>query len=668
MYRLARYAAYHKRTILVALTLLLVAVAADLSGPFVAKRMINHDVLGVEQTWYAVANRQSGVVEYDGTLYKRSDTFRTRPAGNRPAASIVQVGQTFYFVGRSLPYRNQPTVTDGKITVHNGKQSLTVQGVPLSRQQLFAFYRPSIPEMWQLAALYFVLILISAGFTYGQQLLLQISANRILQRMRRDVFCHIHRLPIQYFDSMPAGKVVSRITNDTETLRDFYVTVLANVVSSLITMFGIYVALFILDVRLALFCCLLLPILAVWVIVYRKYAVSINHRIRSLLSDLNAMINETIQGIPVIRAFNRQQRTIEEFDHINEEFYQNQTKLLAINSGTSHNLATAVRNMFFVVVLAIFGWRFFHLPGAISFGALYAFVDYLGRLFSPVVQIVNQLSNIELARVSAERVFTLLDEPGMDVADGAMPRYHGDVSFDEVYFSYDGQKDVLRGISFQARQGETVALVGHTGSGKSSIMNLLFRFYDVRRGQITIDGMDIATLPRQHLRRHMGIVLQDPFLFTGTIASNVSLGDPAVDPVQVEQALKSVGADKLLGHLPNGWDSLVLEKGSTLSAGQRQLISFARALAFNPAILVLDEATASIDTETEAAIQEALEVVKRGRTTFIIAHRLSTIRSADLILVMDKGTIVERGTHEELMEMGGRYHHMYQLQKGSASA
>jgi ATP-binding cassette subfamily B protein len=248
-----------------------------------------------------------------------------------------------------------------------------------------------------------------------------------------------------------------------------------------------------------------------------------------------------------------------------------------------------------------------------------------------------------------------------------MKRYRGDVVFDNVYFSYDGKEDVLKGISFEAKQGQTVALVGHTGSGKSSIMNLLFRFYDPRAGRITIDGMDITEIPRQHLRQHMGIVLQDPFLFTGTIASNVSLGDESITRDRVEKALRDVGADRLLGHLPNGWDEPVLEKGSTLSAGQRQLISFARALAFDPAILVLDEATSSIDTETEAVIQEALEVLKRGRTTFIIAHRLSTIRNADLILVLDRGVIVERGTHDELMALRGRYYHMYQLQQGNAS-
>jgi ATP-binding cassette subfamily B protein len=262
-------------------------------------------------------------------------------------------------------------------------------------------------------------------------------------------------------------------------------------------------------------------------------------------------------------------------------------------------------------------------------------------------------------------VFVLLDEAGEDVSDDKIPRYQGHVKFDDVWFAYKDDEYVLKGVSFEAKQGQTVALVGHTGSGKSSILNLLFRFYDVEKGTITIDGTDIRQLPRQTMREHMGIVLQDPFLFSGTIASNIALSNPAITRKQIEKALKDVGADRLLRHLPKGMDEPVIEKGSTLSAGQRQLISFARALAFDPAILILDEATSNIDTETESIIQEALEVVKKGRTTFVIAHRLSTIVNADMILVLDRGQIVERGTHEELLKKSGKYYQMYRTQQGS---
>jgi ATP-binding cassette subfamily B protein len=318
-----------------------------------------------------------------------------------------------------------------------------------------------------------------------------------------------------------------------------------------------------------------------------------------------------------------------------------------------------------VAFIWYFGGQALNTTSILSLGMLYAFVDYINRLFQPVQGVVNQLANLELALVAGERVFKLMDERGENVSSKRITRFKGNVSFDHVSFGYKEGEFVLKDINFEARQGETVALVGHTGSGKSSIMNLLFRFYDCQKGKITIDGKDIEMIPRKSIRNHMGIVLQDPYLFTGTIASNVSLNDPSISIEKVEKALKDVGAEKVFKNLENGYDEPVLEKGSTLSSGQRQLISFARALAFNPAILILDEATSSIDTETEAVIQEAMEVLKKGRTTFIIAHRLSTIRNADQIIVLDRGMIVEKGTHDELMGNKGKYYQMYQLQQGS---
>ena len=665
--RLIQYGTLYKRTFIIALIMLMISVLADLSGPMIAKNMINQHIVGIEQTWYETNGAEPQAVLYHGHYYKRAAYFSASEKKGA-AATLFQVDSTFYFIPKALPFTNDPVVHGGTLTFTSGAKSLTVTAIPLTRQQLFQFYQPEIPGMLMEAIIYFGLIVVSAIFTYGQRFLLQVSANCILQRMRRDVFRQIGRLSVAYFDNLPAGKIVSRITNDTEAIREFYVTIVANLLSSVVNMIGIYIALFILNVHLALMTLLLLPILGVWIVFYRKYAVPVNHQIRLLLSEINATINETLQGIPIIRAFHRQERTFKEFDELNTRFFNGQIRLLSMNAASGWNLVGVLRGIFFVALIAYFGYTSFHLQGVIQFGVLYAFVDYLNRLFQPVVQVVNQLSGMEQARVAAERVFQLLDEEGIEVVDGKMERYQGDVRFENVYFTYDGKQDVLKGISFEAKMGQTIALVGHTGSGKSSIMNLLFRFYDPRSGRITIDGKDIGELPRQHVRQHMGIVLQDPFLFTGTIASNVSLEDPSISRERIDKALKEVGADRLLSNLSQGWDEPVLEKGSTLSAGQRQLISFARALAFDPAILVLDEATSSIDTETEAVIQDALEVLKRGRTTFIIAHRLSTIRNADLILVLDHGAIVERGTHDELMAHGGRYFQMYQLQLGSASA
>jgi ATP-binding cassette subfamily B protein len=463
---------------------------------------------------------------------------------------------------------------------------------------------------------------------------------------------------------MPAGKVVARVTNDTEAIRELYVTVLANFFSSTINIFGVLIALFILDPRVGTIGLLLIPIIVIWTMVYRKFASKYNHIIRERVSDINGMINESISGMSIIQAFGREKETKQSFENLNREHFSYQNKMLHLNSLTGGNLIGVIKVLALMAFVWYFGGISLTAGSAISLGMMYAIVDLISRLLHPLHGIVNQFANLEQALVAGERTFSLLDEKGLAVSDENISRYKGNVQFENVSFGYKDKEYVLRDISFSAKQGETVALVGHTGSGKSSIMNLLFRFYDSSEGQIKIDGRNILDIPHQTLREHMGIVLQDPYLFTGTIASNISLNHKGITREMVEKALRDVGGDKVLKHLPLGLDEPVIEKGGTLSSGQRQLISFARALAFNPAILILDEATASIDTETEAIIQEGMEVLKKGRTTFIIAHRLSTIKNADQILVLEKGRIAELGTHEELMELKGKYYQMYELQAG----
>lgn len=511
---------------------------------------------------------------------------------------------------------------------------------------------------------FFGLAVITAIFRYGQYILLQMGANRIIQKMRNDVYQHIQTLPIRYFDRLPAGKVVSRVTNDTEAIHDLFVQVLSQFAASFMTIFGIYIALFFLDWKMACIALLVIPLLILWMILYRKYAAKYNHITRSKLSDMNGMLNESINGMTIIQAFGREKQMEDEFNELNDEYYKYQNKLVLLDSATSHNLVGVIRSLTFIMFIWYFGSAELAGDRAISIGMLYAFVDYITRLFNPVTNIVNQLANLERANVASERIFNLLDQPGEAVDDTRIDRYHGNVAFHHVWFAYKEEEYVLKDIDFEAKQGETIALVGHTGSGKSSIMNLLFRFYDVTKGSITIDGMNIQDHSRQTIRQHIGIVLQDPYLFTGTVASNVSLEDPRISREMIEQALKAVGGEQVLANLPGGIDEPVIEKGSTLSSGQRQLISFARALAFNPAILILDEATSNIDTETEEIIQHAMEVLKKGRTTFVIAHRLSTIKNANRIFVLDQGEIVEQGTHDELLALGGKYSQMYKLQSG----
>lgn len=659
--RLFRYALHFKGKIIFALCLLAVAAAAELTGPFIAKTMIDNHILGIEQSWIEA---DEGEATYQNREFIRSDRFDGQVDSEREI-QLLQIGLTYYFIEEPIEFDGERSFENGILTIQRGDDSVSYAAEPLTRAEVFEFFRSEIPYLLILMGGYFVLILIAAFLHYHQSFMLQTSANRIIKKMREDVFAKVHELPIQYFDRLPTGKIVSRITNDTEAIRELYVRVLATFFTSIIYITGIFIALFLLDSSLAFMTLAIIPIIIIWMIVYRKYAGKYNRIIRERLSDINGKINESISGMPVIQAFGREKEVRNEFEQVNKEHFNYNRKLLSLNAMTSFNLLNLLRNVTFVGLIWYFGGGSIGVGTVLTLGVLYAFVDYINRLFEPINGIVNQLAQLEESRIAGERVFKLIDEPGVSLMEGRVPRFKGDIEFDHVSFAYENDEYVLNNITFNAGKGETVAFVGHTGSGKSSIMNILFRFYDHQKGNILIDGQNIHSMTKQALREHMAIVLQDPFLFTGTIATNVSMNDPSIGRGEINAALEKVGAGDFIRSLPNGIDEEVKEKGSTFSSGQRQLISFARALVFNPSILILDEATANIDTETEEVIQQALDVVKEGRTSLVIAHRLSTIRNADQIIVLEKGSIVEHGDHESLMDEKGRYYHMYQLQAGA---
>ncbi|MED4227002.1 ABC transporter ATP-binding protein [Neobacillus cucumis] len=517
-----------------------------------------------------------------------------------------------------------------------------------------------------LGSIYMGIQVIKAILLFFQLVKFQEIALYIIQQLRIDVFSKVQSLGLKYFDKTPAGSIVSRVTNDTEAIKDMFVTVIATFIQSGFLLTGIFIAMFILNVKLALLCVIILPILLFVMNLYRKLSSKFYLDLRERLSQLNAKLAESLSGMPVIQVFRQEKRLRQEFANINQQHYNAGMKNIKIDGLLLRPAIDLIYIFALILVLSFFGITSF--SHTVEIGVIYAFINYLDRFFEPVNQMMMRLSLYQQAIVAGSRVFQLLDEEELapeQQQEKNISIEKGKIEFKDVSFSYDGSRDVLKHITFTANPGETVALVGHTGSGKSSIINVMMRFYEFERGEILIDGESIRHFTQPELREKMGLVLQDPFLFFGTVKDNIRLHNDKLTEEQMMEAAKFVQAHSFIEKLEDGYEHKVVERGSTFSSGQRQLIAFARTIAANPKILVLDEATANIDTETEEMIQTALAKMRKGRTTIAIAHRLSTIQDADLILVLHQGEIVERGTHQELLALGGLYHKMFLLQNGA---
>jgi ATP-binding cassette subfamily B multidrug efflux pump len=520
-------------------------------------------------------------------------------------------------------------------------------------------YRPVL----FLAISYVFVLVAKTIIQYFQLFAFNKIALSIIQELRIDVFGKVQTLGLKFFDKTPGGSVVSRVTNDTESIKEFFTDVLSVFVQNLFFLIGIFIAMFLLNVKLAFFCLGIIPIVYVIMQTYRKYSSIYFHDLREKLSQLNAKLNESLQGMAIIQVFRQEKRLRKEFSTINEGHYVAGVKNIKLNGLLLRPAIDFIYVCSLILVLSFFGITSFNSP--IEIGVLYAFINYLERFFEPVNQMMMRLSMYQQAIVSATRVFELLDNnetAPKALGNMAINIEKGEIEFKDVSFSYDGKRDVLKNISFVAKPGETIALVGHTGSGKSSIINLFMRFYEIERGEILIDGQSLKEYQDHELRRKIGLVLQDPFLFAGSIKKNIQLYNEEITDKEIISAARFVQADKFIETLPDQYNHELSERGTTFSSGQRQLVAFARTIATNPKILVLDEATANIDTETEGYIQEALAKMRKGRTTIAIAHRLSTIQDADQILVLHQGEITERGTHQELLEKQGLYYKMYVLQ------
>ncbi len=511
---------------------------------------------------------------------------------------------------------------------------------------------------------FFMLVtIVSAICGYVSYFLLAYASNRVSKTIRDEAHEHMQKLPISYFDDKPAGKISARIVNDTELLRsNFYMNFSNQVLINALTVLAIYVALFLVSPIIGLALLALVPFFALWQYAYIRLAAPINKKWRETVSELNSQTAEIIQGVSIVQLFHRQASMADEFEETNQTWLDTRIKSIRLDAILSWDFSTLIKNLVMFAVLLYLGTQFVDGLMGYSIGTIYVIINYISRLFDPILTLVRIMSTLQQALTAGQRVFELLDEAPEKDSDLTLALSEGHVQFDQVTFGYDPQQPVLKAINFTASKGETIGLVGHTGSGKSSIINLLFRFYDPQQGHVRIDGQNISEYNRESIREQMGIVLQEPYLFSGTIASNISMNDPKITDEMVLAALEKVGGQELIAKLPQGIHEPVIEKGQSLSSGERQLIAFARTLASDPKILILDEATSHIDTETEEIIQHAMEVVKEGRTTFIVAHRLSTIQNANQILVLDSGVIKEQGTHQDLLAKNGRYAEMYRLQ------
>lgn len=509
---------------------------------------------------------------------------------------------------------------------------------------------------------YAVVLALSFAFNIAQTWILQKTGQNIILQMRKDLYRHIQSLGSRYFDITPVGKLVTRVTNDVEALNEMYSGILVQLFRNIVKIVGLAGVMLVLDVRLAAISFVLMPLVIGLTVLCQKIARNIYRLYRTRLTDINTFLSEHLSGMKIIQIFGRQERKFEEFHDKNTKLYKafyREMLMYAVFRPLIYILS-----ILSLMIVLWFGSRNV-FDEIISVGTLYIFSNYIRSFFDPIQELAEQFSTLQSSIASAEKIFTVMDEEEFipEVENPKQPdKIIGKIEFDHVWFAYDGENYVLKDVSFVIKPGEKVAFVGATGAGKSSILNLIGRYYDIQKGHIYIDGIDIRQLSKKQLRSAIGQMQQDVFIFEGDVAYNIRLNDNDITDEQVKEAAEYVNASHFIEKLPQGYHEPVTERGATFSAGERQLLSFARTLAHNPSILVMDEATANIDTETEILIQEALEKLMDGRTTIMVAHRLSTIQHADCIMVMHKGRICESGTHRELLEQDGIYRKLYELQ------
>ncbi|MEG0308716.1 MAG: ABC transporter ATP-binding protein [Clostridium sp.] len=653
MRRLLKFALPYKWFIAIVVVIMFIVVCLDLSVPFIIKNVIDNNISPLSGKYSIVEKSEDSAISI-------GDKYGIR--GERDGA-----------IRASMIYDsdNKPYIVEG---IASENTAYTIEGDRfLQGSNSYKMHEITFEDIEQLRSKDLKAIQISALLVLGicigvfvlnyiQIYILQYTGQKIIYNIRATVFKHVESLSLSFFDKNPVGRLVTRITNDVETLNEMYTSVLIYLIKDAFLVFGIIIAMFMLDIKLGIVSVVTLPLVIALTFIFRKYDREAYRKVRARLSKINSSLSENISGMKTVQIYGVEDKKYREFDDINTSYSKASMEQIRVFA-----IFRPIMDMVYQLALCILVWvgGTAVLNITLEFGVLYAFIIYIQKLFQPIFDLSEKFDILQSSMASSERIFMLLDNDST-IKNPEIPesigRAKGEIEFNHVWFAYNNEEWVLRDVSFKIKKGETIAFVGATGAGKTSIISLITRLYDIQKGEILIDGVDIRRMSTEELRKNVSTVLQDVFLFTGDIKGNVRLNDENITDEEIVKACEYVNANVFIEKLPDKYNAKVNERGTTFSQGERQLVAFARALAFNPPILVLDEATANIDTETESLIQDALDKLTKGRTTIVVAHRLSTIKNADKIIVMHKGKVREVGNHSELLEKKGLYSNLYKLQ------
>ena len=638
--------------------LVLFIIVVELYRPIIIGDAIDDYINGYYRPYYVAEEDTPETVSYKGLQLARVPLDGEFDAASTSYYQII-LYQDQYYMAEDLTREETRILTDADndtLQTYVEARSSLLTGEDLKELRRFDF-----TGILKAAGLYLLMLLLGFVLNAADTWMLQRMGQSIIYRMREEVFGHIHSLSLNFFNTTPVGKLVTRVSNDTEAVNELFTTILVKLFKNIVKIIGYAVVMISINAGMALVSFLLLPVVTVLTFFFRYMSRKAYQITRNRITELNTFLSEHISGMKLIQIFAREEEKYKEFEHKSQELFNanwREVMTFAIFRPSIYLISILA------MIIVIGTGSSYVLNGTLSLGTLFIFISYISSFFEPIQELAEQFGTLQSSLASAEKIFSILDEKP-EIVSPAKPlpvQIQGRIEFKNVWFAYEKDDYILKDVSFVIHPGEKVAFVGATGAGKTSILNLIGRYFDIQKGEILIDGVNIKDIDTDVLRGAIGQVQQDVFLFTGDIKSNISLGNEAITPEDVKAAARTVHADTFIEKMPEGYDAPVTERGSTLSAGQRQLISFARTLAYKPSILVLDEATANIDTETESLITQALSTLMEGRTTIMVAHRLSTIQHADKIIVMHKGRIKESGSHQELLAQDGLYKKLYDLQ------